>query len=214
MTTDVDAADSAADPMEDADAWSALSREEQSDILDKGLADLKGERGSGAWRHLTDREQRDTVAAVEGRGRDLSETERAMQAALDDTWTAEVFGDLDDVPTVPFECRELSSEEQAVLKDALQLVQRVEAEASRLEDADEDDVVSIDVDSEYFDSADGLNEFITWLLADVTVDNAFDEERFRTGRGLRSNTRRLLFLEIALRYQEEQQRAIQFRRES
>lgn len=211
MATDVDTSDNDADPMEDADAWTALSRDEQSDILNEGLADLKGERGTGAWRHLTDREQRDTVAAIEGR--DLSETERAMQAALDDTWTAEVFADLEDVPTVPFECRELSSEEQAVLKDALKLVQRVEAEAERLEDADEDDVVSIDVNSEYFDSAAELDEFITWLLASVTVDGAFDEERFRTGQGLRSNTRRLLFLEIALRYEEEQQRALQFRQE-
>lgn len=212
MTTDVDTAEVEPDPMEDADAWTALSREEQSDILDEGLADLKGEQGSGAWRHLTETEQRDTIAAIEGQ--ELSETERAMQAALEDTWTAEVFADLEDVPTVPFECRELSSEEQAVLKDALGLVQRVEAEAERLEDADEDDVVSLEVDSEFFDSPTELDEFITWLLADVTVDDAFDEERFRTGRGLRSNTRRLLFLEIALRYQEEQQRALQFRRES
>lgn len=214
MTTEADSTDAAADPMESADAWTALSREEQSDILDQGLADMKGEQGSGAWRHLTEREQRDTVAAIEGR--ELSETEQAMQAALDDTWTAEVFADLEDVPTVPFECRELSSEEQAVLKDALTLVQRLEAQAERLENADEDDVVSLDIGdaTEYFDSADGLNEFITWLLASVTVDDAFDEERFRTGRGLRSNTRRLLFLEVALRYQEEQQRALQFRRES
>lgn len=212
MAADVDTTDGDANPMESADAWTALSREEQSDILDAGLADLQGVQGTGAWRHLTEREQQDTVAAIEGR--DLSETERAMQAALDDTWTADVFADLDDVPTVPFECRELSSEEQAVLKDALGLVQRVEAEAERLEDADEDDVVSIDVDSQYFDDAGELDEFITWLLASVTIDDAFDEERFRTGRGLRSNTRRLLFLEIALRYQEEQQRALQFRRES
>jgi len=211
MVADVDTTDTDADPMEDADAWTALSHDEQSDILDEGLADLKGEQGSGAWRHLTDHEQRETVAAVEGR--ELSETEQAMQAALDDTWTAEVFADLDDVPTVPFECRELSSEEQAVLKDALGLVQRLEAQADRLENADADDVASLDVgdSTEYFESAAELDEFITWLLASVTVDDAFDEERFRTGRGLRSNTRALLLSEIFLRYQEEQTNALKFR---
>lgn len=212
MTADTDSGDTTPDPMEDADAWTSLSREEQSDILDEGLADLKGERGEYAWRHLTDREKQETVAAIEGRS-ELSETEQAMQAALDDTWTADVFADLDDVPTVPFECRELSSEEQAVLQDALTLVQRLEKQAERLDDADSDDVAGLDVDSQYFDSADELDEYITFLLASVTTDDAFDEERFRTGRGLRSNTRRLLFLEIALRYQEEQQRALQFRTE-
>jgi len=217
MSTDTDSALDA-DPMEDAEAFKALSREEQSALLDPGLDDLKGQHGSGAWRHLTDGEQRATRRAVEGT--ELSETEQAMQAAMSETWTAELFVDLDDVPTVPFKCRELTSEEQTVLSEALALVRGLSSDIEQLSDVDTDDedeaeeaLNALDVDSEHFDSVDDLNAFITWLLADVTLDEAFDADRFETGRGLRPNTRKLLFAEIALRYQEEQQRAMKFRAE-
>jgi len=200
-----------ADPMEDAEAFKALSREEQSALLDPGLDDLKGQHGSGAWRHLTDSEQRATIDAIEGRDGELSATERAMAEALEETWTAEVFAHDDSVPTVPFECRELDEEEQTVVQDLAQLMARLEADVAGLEDADADDIPSLETSSQYFDTPADINEFIIWLLADVTVDDAFDEERFRTGRGLRSNTRALLLSEIFLRYQEEQTNALKFR---
>lgn len=222
MTADTESGGS--DPMQDADAWKALSHDEQSDVLDEGLADLRGEKGDGAWRHLDEREKAATVDAIErGDGcqpvpdRELSETERAMQAALEETWTADVFADLDDVPTVPFECRELDASEQQILKEAFGAMAQIEAQG---EDLTEDELEDLDdledalnIDTEHFQSADDLEEWITWLLGDVTVDDAFDQERFQTGRGLRTNTRKLLFLEIFMRYHEESERAMKFRSE-
>lgn len=210
MSTDSDTPIDA-DPMEDAEAFKALSRDEQSALLDDGLDDLKGQHGSGAWRHLTDSEQRATIDAIEGR--ELSATERAMAEALEETWTAEVFAHDDSVPTVPFECRELDEEEQAVVQDLAQLMMRLEADIAAVGDADADDIPDLDTSSKYFDTPADIEEFIVWLLADVTVDDAFDKERFRTGRGLRSNTRALLLSEIFLRYQEEQVNALKFRTE-
>ena len=201
------------DPMEDREAFEALSHDEQADLLAPGLEDLKGKTGSGAWRHLTDSEQRATVDAIEGRERELSATERAMQEALDETWTAELWAHDDDVPTVPFECRELSAEEQAVVQDLAGLMARLEGQLAGMAEADADDIPDLDTTSQYFETPQGIEEFILWLLADVTVDDAFDEERFRTGRGLRSNTRTLLLQEIVFRYQEEQANALKFRTE-
>lgn len=200
-----------ADPMEDAEAFKALSRDEQSALLDEGLDDLKGKHGSGAWRHLTDSEQRATIDAIEGR--ELSATEQAMAEALEETWTAEVFAHDESVPTVPFECRELDEEEQAVVQDLAQLMMRLESDVAAIGDADADDIPDLDTSSEYFATPADIEEFIVWLLADVTVDDGFDKERFRTGRGLRSNTRALLLSEIFLRYQEEQTNALKFRTE-
>jgi len=216
MTTDTDTTLSApteGDPMEDVDAFRDLSRDEQSAMLDDGLADLKGERGRGAWRHLTDAEQRRTREAIE---RDLSETERAMQAALESTWTAALWAHDDDVPTVEFECRELSEEEQAAVQEMAGVIVSLEGRLGDVGDVDPDDLDAadlpdLDAESQYFASAADLEDFVIWLLADVTVDDAFDEERFRTGKGLRSNTRTLLLSEIVYRYQEEQADAIKFR---
>lgn len=217
MTTDTDTTLSPpteGDPMEDVDAFRDLSRDEQSAMLDDGLADLKGEHGSGAWRHLTDAEQRRTREAIE-RDDDLSETERAMQAALETTWTAALWAHDDDVPTVEFECRELSEEEQAAVQEMAGVIVSLEGRLGDIDaDADEfdaDDLPDLDAESQYFASAADLENFVVWLLADVTVDDAFDEERFRTGHGLRSNTRTLLLSEIVYRYQEEQANAIKFR---
>lgn len=222
MTTDTDAGGDA-DPMQDAEAWKDLSREEQSDLLDEGLQDLKGESDGDAWRHLSDTEQAETISAIERDGgrppEELSDTERAMQEALQETWTVEIFADLEDVPTVPFECRELDAKEQSKLMEAGQAVLQVEQSLGDLDDVDEDDLDDaefggIDLDLEHFDSADDLNEWIPRFLASVTEDAAFDAERFRTGERMRTNTRRLLFIEIFLRYQEEVDRAIKFRTES
>lgn len=204
------------DPMQDADAWQALPRETQSDILDEGLADLRGEKGSGAFRHLDEDDQAATVDAIErdptpaaaSDGGELSETERAMQAALEETWTAEVFADLEDVPTVPFECRELTSEEQDIIMDAGRLVMALQEDVE-----DEGDLDDVEASSEHFDSAADLDGWLSAFLADVTVDDAFDEQRFRTGRGMRSNTRKLLFTRVFLRYREETERAVKFRTE-
>jgi len=225
MTTDADTgAESAPDPMEDAETWEELSREEQSDRLDEGLADMRGESGDGAWRHLDEGEQTRTISAIErgdgGQPRaqeDLSETEKAMQAALEETWTAEVFADLDDVPTVPFECRELDAAEQQTIQEAFRVMSDLEAQGEQLQDGRDVDAADLeaelDIDSDTFDSPSDLEEWVTWLLADITVDDAFDEKRFRSGRGLRTNTRKLLFMEIALRYHEESERAMKFRTE-
>lgn len=209
------------DPMQDADAWKALSREEQSDILDEGVADLRGEAGDGAWRHLSDGEQSSTIGAIERdggppRGGEPSETERAMQAALGETWTAEIFADLEDVPTVPFECRELDSREESLLQEAGQALMQIEDRVADLESEDvEDDIdlENIDLDTEHFSSSAEVEEWIPEFLADVTMDPSFDAERFRTGERLRPNTRRLLFIEVFLRYQEEAEKAIKFRAE-
>lgn len=230
MPTDTatDTAD-APDPMQDADAWQALSREEQHDILDDGLADLKGETDGEGWRHLSDGEQRNTIAAIErspdgghtpgddAADQSLSATEQAMQAALSETWTAHIFEDLDDVPTVPFECRELDTEEQTMAQDAFRALGRLERDAERLADeqgdVDEDDLVALDIESEFFDSPQDIEAWLPEFLASVTTDDAFDAERWRTGRGVRSNTMSLLLIEIALRYREESERAIKFRAE-
>jgi hypothetical protein len=197
--------------MQDADAWQALDRDDQDDLLSAGVADLQGTRGSGSWRHLTDSEQEATIAAIEDR--ELSATERAMADALSETWTAELWAHDDSIPTVPFECRELSAEEQAVVQDMAGLITRLEGQLADLAEADADDIPDLDTESQYFESAADLNEFIEWLLADVTVDDAFDEERFRTGRGLRPNTQSLLLAEIVFRYEEEQANALKFRAE-
>lgn len=216
MVADTDNGVDAPDPMEDADAWADLSREEQSDILDAGLADLRGETGSGAWRHLDESDQEATVDAIERTATEpvqgeLSETERAMQEALEQTWTAEVFRDLEDVPTVPFECRELTTQEQDMLMEVGQAVMSLEGQAAGDDDASLED---LELESASFDSVEELDEWLSAFLADVTTDPAFDAERFRTGRGLRSNTRKLLFVEIFVRSQEESDRAMKFRQES
>lgn len=220
MVADADAG--AADPMEDGEAWRDLSREEQSDMLDEGLDDLRGVSGDGDWRHLSDEKQRATVDAIErsdgGRPqRARSETERAMQAALDETWTAEIFADLDDVPTIPFECRELSSHEQDVIMDAFQAMQQLEDQAADLDEDEREAVAedpgSLEFDAEHFNEPADLEDWVPELLGDVTVDDAFDAERFRTGERLRSNTRKLLFVEIVLRYEEEAENALKFRTE-
>lgn len=207
MTTDTDTTNRGVDPevMEDPAAWQDLSREEQDDILDQGLQNLKGEAGDGEWRHLTDDEQDATIDAIES---SVSETEAAMQAALQETWTAHIFEDLDNVPTVPFECRELDAEEKETLFEAARLVMKVQDEVDS-----EADLETLDIDTGRFETLSDLDDWMADLLGSVTHDPAFDAERFRTGRGMRPNTRRLLFMEIFLRYQEEQERAIKFRTE-
>lgn len=206
-------------PWDDAEQWTALSREEQSAALDEGLADLKGEQGDGAWRHRSEREQRATIAAIErdadaGRQPEPSDAERAMRAALEQTWTATIFDHDDAIPTVPIECRELTGAEQAKLQEAgrimMALEERVEAADG---DVEIDDLEAIDIDSDHFDRVGDLDDWIPELLGDVVVAEEFDAERFRTGERLRSNTRRELFMELFFRYEEEIQRAQEFRTE-
>ncbi|MDT3434686.1 hypothetical protein [Haloarcula sp. 1CSR25-25] len=198
------------DPMEDAEAWQALSPAEQDEYLDEGLARLKGDRDEGHWRHLSASAQRETIDAIEGQQADddLSEAEAAMQAALTTTWTANLWEHADDVPTVPLECRELSDREQDIMTDGFRLMAAIDEQAQTAEDLE-----AITFDSEYFDS---LEQFECWLfafLADVTDDRAFDEERFRTGAGLRSGTRQELLAAIFFRYEEEARNAQKFRTE-
>lgn len=222
MTTDTESGD-APNPMEDAETWQSLSRNEQSDILDEGLADLRGDRGEGSWRHLSDDEQRRTVSAIERADggtspEELSDAERAMREATSATWTAEVFADLEDVPTVPFECRELTSEEQGTLTEVGQVVMGLEQQAASLDDEDVEDIddleaAGLELESETFDSLEDIDAWISSFLGEVTTAPEFDAERFRTGRNLRANTRKLLFVEIFLRYHEESERAVRFRTE-
>ena len=199
------------DPMQDAEAWQSLSRQEQSDILDDGLADLRGDRGDGEWRHLSDSDQEKTVRTIE-RGddpeptRELSETERAMQAALNETWTANLFEGEESIPTVPFECRPLSSSESDKLASAMQCLAQVEEAATS-----EEDIETLEVDNEHFDSPAEVEKWIIQFLADVTVDSAFDEERWRSGEGLRSGTRKDLLLAIFAKEQKELDNAVKFR---
>lgn len=209
MTTDTQPVDP--EVMEDAGAWQDLSRSEQDEVLDAGLADLRGESGDGEWRHLSEDEQEQTISAIEsdpGHGR-VSETEAAMQAALESTWTAHVFDDLEDVPTVPFECRELDAAEKRRLMHAGQVLMQIEDEATE----DVDSLEELTVDTGEFESLEAIDDWMTQLLASVTTDPGFDEKRFKTGERMRPNTRRLLFLEIFLRYHEESERAIKFRAE-
>lgn len=207
MTTDTQSPDP--EVMEDAGAWQDLSREEQDDVLDQGLADLKGEAGEGEWRHLDESEQEATISAIESHpNQEVSETEAAMQAALQSTWTARVFEDLEDVPTVPFTCRELDAAEKQRLMHAGQVLMQIEDNAEDIDSLEE-----LEVDTGDFESLEAIDDWMTQLLANVTTDDGFDADRFKTGRGMRPNTRRLLFLEIFLRYHEETERALKFRAE-
>lgn len=206
--SDTDTTDT--DPMQDADAWQALDSDEQSEILDEGLARLKGDEGEGHWRHLSDAAQRQTLDAIEGR-RDpdeLSDAEAAMQEALEQTWTAELWDHSDDVPTVPLECRELSDQEQDIMTDGFQLLAAIDEQAD-----DVDDIDDVAFDSEFFDSIGQFEDWLFAFLADITADDGFDEERFKTGHRLRSGTRQELLASIFFRYQEEAERAQKFRTE-
>lgn len=211
MPTDTEDAASA-DPMEDAEEWQALDREEQSAILDDGLADLRGDTDGEEFRHLDEQTQEETIAAVE-RG-ELSETERAMQAALEETFTVEVFGELEDVPTVPFECRPLSTPQQERLDEAMQFLAAIEGTA------DADSVADVDVgqmtvdNSEHFATAADVESWLPEFLAAVTTDEAFDAERWREGRSIRSGTREQLLIDLYIHHHEETERAIKFRAES
>jgi len=202
-----DGDDGGADPMQDAAAWQALELDEQDAILSKGLADLKGETGSGHWRHLSADIQAETRRAIERDDAALSEAEAAMQEAVSQTWTAELFAAHDGVPTVPLPCRELSEREQQVLKDGFQLFDAIE-------DADGDAAETLDdiaADSEYFASVEQFEDWLLAFLADVVTDDAFDEARFRSGAGLRPGTRGGLLAEMVLRYEQEAERARKFR---
>jgi hypothetical protein len=196
-----------ADPMQDAAAWQALDADEQDAILNEGLADLKGETGSGHWRHLSADIQAETRRAIERDDADLSEAEAAMREAVSQTWTAELFVANDDVPTVPLPCRELSEQEQQILMDGFQVF-------TAIEDAEGDEVKTLDdadVDSEYFTSVEQFEDWLMAFLADVVTDDAFDEARFRSGAALRSGTRGELLAELVFRYQQEAERAEKFR---
>lgn len=211
MSADADA-EGDADPMEDAEAWQALGRDEQSAMLDEGLADLRGDTGGEEFRHLDEQTQEETVAAVERGG--LSETERAMQAALEETFTVEVFGELEDVPTVPFECRPLSTPQQERLDEAMQFLATIEGTADADSAADVD-VGQMAVDnSDHFDTAADVEAWLPEFLAAVTTDDAFDTDRWREGRSIRSGTREQLLIELYIHHHEETERAIKFRAES
>ena len=198
-----------ADPMQDAAAWQALDADEQDAILGEGLADLKGETGSGHWRHLSADIQTETRRAIERDDADLSEAEVAMREAVSQTWTAELFAVHDDVPTVPLPCRELSEQEQQILMDGFQVF-------TAIEDAGDDEVETLNdiaVDSEYFASIEQFEAWLMSFLGDVVTDEGFDEERFSSGAGLRSGTRGELLAELVFRYQQEAERAQKFRME-
>jgi len=202
--------DTTPDPMQDADAWQALDRDEQDDFLDEGLARLKGDTGDGHWRHLSDSAQRQTTDAVEGQRTDddLSEAEAAMQEALQTTWAADLWGHSDDIPTVPLECRELSDREQDIMTDGFRLMAAIDEQAEEADDLDD-----VAFDSEYFDSLAQFEQWLFAFLGDVTADDAFDEQRFETGTGLRSGTRQELLTAIFFRYEEEARNAQKFRTE-
>lgn len=225
MATDTDDSDPSDDTamevdvgvINDRDEWEALDRDEQGAVLGEGLDRLKDE-DDGEFRRLPDSAKRATVDAIERDADALSDTERAMQAALEQTWTARIFEDLDDVPTVPFECRELTAAEKSKLDEAGRVVMALERgiEDLDVDDADEvhlNDLEGIDIDSEHFQTPDDTETFIVELLGSITTDEGFDAERFRTGDRLRPNTRQLLFLEVFLRYDEESERAVKFRTE-
>jgi hypothetical protein len=203
-----------ADPMEDAEVWRALDHEEQSAILDEGLADLRGETDGDSFRHLDDGAKAATLDAIE---RPPSETERAMQAALEETWTAKVFEGLEDVPTVPFECNPLTASQKARLDEFMGLFARLgdaAAGAATAADVEADvDALSFE-DSEHFDSPADAESWFADFLEEITADDAFDADRWRTGRGLRDGTRSELLAAIYTHAQEEAERAMKFRTES
>jgi hypothetical protein len=201
--------DSSADPMQDAAAWQALELDEQDAILSEGLADLTGATGSGHWRHLSADVQAETRRAIERDDAALSEAEAAMQEAVSQTWTAELFAAHDNVPTVPLPCRELSEREQQILMDGFQVFHAIEDQADG-----PDDIDALDVNAEYFDSIEQFEDWLLAFLGDVVTDDAFDETRFRSGAGLRSGTRGELLAELVFRYQQEAERAQKFRKES
>ena len=207
---------------EDADAWQDLSEEEQDAVLDEGLARLDGEKGEGHWRHLSDKAQRQTLAAIEQRRRsedtdpdDLSETEKAMQAALRQTWTAELFDDDDGRPTIPFEVRELEQLEQDIVQDGFRMLISIQRAAEEAEEKGEDDINIDDIehDSDFFDSVEAFENWLMAFLADVTMDDAYDEARWESGAGLVAGTRSELMGTIFLRYQDEEEQSRQFRNE-
>lgn len=213
MSDAVDARETQPQNVETAEEWKALDGDEQDAVLDEGLARMKGDKGSGQFRHFSKGEQRDTVDSVtrgEPERKPMSETERAMAEALDDTFTAEVFQGLDDVPTVPFECRVLSGSEIDQMREALGMLEA----AGAAEVETEEDVENLDVDGDHFDSIDELDAWLTEFLASVTTDPAFDEQRWRTGERLRAGTREQLLIEVYIHHEEENERAQKFRQQS
>lgn len=211
--TEVGEVDRESDVMQDADAWQALDADDQDAILQEGLDDLKGERGEGHWRHLSAEAQQATRRAIERDDGDLSAAEEAMQAALDRSWTAECFADRDGQEAIPFECRELSEQEQDIMQDGFRMLVAIEQRVESMDDGDGLSIDDVPVDSEFFDSIDTFEDWLMAFLADVTVADTFDEERFRTGAGLLAGTRGELLEAIFIRYNEEAENARKFRSE-
>lgn len=198
---------------QDAEAWQSLDADEQDAVLDEGLDRLTGKSGEGHWRHLSLRAQQKTVQAIErNRNRDIDEAdlspaEQAMREALSGTWTADLFDDDDDRPTIPFECRELEELEQDIVEDGFRMLVAIQEEAESVEDADDLSIEEIEHESEFFDSIEAFENWFFAFLGDVTQDEEFDEERFKSGAGLIAGTRTELMGELFLRYQDQETQA-------
>lgn len=172
----------------DADEWSSLSRDEQSEILQEGLQTEHGdEPGVGAiprWEDTDEVTQKQTLAAIEG--------------ALDETWTALLFED-EPRKTVPFEVRELSEAEQDEMMEWVQVF-------GRLEQAQADSVEELRAEVDDADEIMGrLEEFEPWMesyLAQITDGSTFDVEWWAAA-DYPGGTRLALFEEVIQRYEDQ-----------
>lgn len=172
----------------DADEWSSLSRDEQSEFLQQGLesehGDVPGVGEIPRWEDTDEVTQKQTLAAIEG--------------ALDETWTALLFED-SARPTIPFEVKELSESEQDEMMEWMQVFGRLEqAEAESVEElrAEVDDADEI---------MDRLEEFEPWMgsyLAQITTGETFDAEWWAAA-DYPGGTRLALFEEVIQRYEDQ-----------
>lgn len=190
------------------EAYHALDVDQQRDLLDEGF-----ERQRPDWEKRTRAEQSRAFKALRGAeaesvevSDDMSETERAMQEALQDTRTAHLFEDLENTPTVPFELRRIPSDVRDIVDEVGGIIHSGEAIES------EEDLEDL-IEASSFQDMDDINDWIVAFLEWVTVDPAFDAERFESGHGMVEGTRKHLMLDIYLHQQEDIQRVAEFRTE-
>jgi predicted Fe-S protein YdhL (DUF1289 family) len=194
--------------------WQDLSREEQREILDKGHE----YHNKAEWERLPDGTKRRVFESIE-QARDasaafgsapdesLSETERAMRDALEETWTANLFEHLDDHPTVPFEMHRLP---ERLRDQAMEVAEVMFTADEQAEDVDDIEELLGDT---AFDSLAAVEDWLWQFLEYATTDSAFDYHRWESGRNLVEGTRLQLIAEVYARYQEDMEAAQSFRAE-
>ena len=187
----------------DAETYRSLPRNDQRAALDEAFAEQNPGPAahSEAFRILKEARQ-ESYPVSEG----MSETEQAMAEALQQTWTATLFEHVDEHPEVPFEMRRLPV---PVRELAMELANVLFAGEDVESEAELEELVA----DTRFESVDEFDEWLVQFLAFATVDESFDAERFRSGRGLVEGTRKHLMLELYLRHEEEAQQVAKFRTE-